>query len=68
MNRMPGAGGHENIDHDEPVTHAWRVTQLARLGLPKALAEAVADHVDWHQVAALVRRGCPPRLALHIVM
>ena len=31
-------------------------------------AEAVADHVDWHQVAALVRRGCPPRLALHIVM
>jgi hypothetical protein len=26
-----------------------------------------ADHIDWHQVARLVRRGCPPRLALRIV-
>jgi hypothetical protein len=23
--------------------------------------------VDWHQVAGLVRLGCPPRLALSIV-
>ena len=27
----------------------------------------IADHVDWHQVARLVQRGCPPRLALDIV-
>ena len=46
----------------------WRARQLARLGIPLALAEAVADHVDWHQIAALVCRGCPPRLALQIVM
>jgi DNA-binding NarL/FixJ family response regulator len=26
-----------------------------------------ADHVDWHQVAKLVQRGCPPQLALRIV-
>ena len=58
----------ENIDHDEPLIHDWRARQLARLGLPSALAEAVADHVDWHQIAALVGRGCPPRLALRIVM
>jgi hypothetical protein len=31
------------------------------------LAQATADNVDWHQVATLVRRGCPPRLALQIV-
>jgi hypothetical protein len=61
-------GWHESIDHDEPLIHAWRARQLARLGIPLALAEAVADHVDWHQIAALVCRGCPPRLALQIVM
>jgi hypothetical protein len=49
------------------LVHNWRVAQLTRLGIPRPLAEAVAADVDWHQVAALVRRGCPPRLALHIV-
>ena len=58
----------ENIDHREPLVHDWRARQLARLGIPRALAEAVADHVDWHQIAALVRRSCPPRLALQIVL
>jgi len=47
--------------------HEWRVAQLTRLGIPTPLAEAVAADVDWHQVAALVHRGCPPRLALRIV-
>jgi hypothetical protein len=31
------------------------------------LADVVADHVDWHEIAALVQRGCAPRLALRIV-
>ncbi len=57
---------HEAID-DGLLVHEWRVTQLTRLGIPWSLAQAVADHVDWHQVAKLVRRGCPPRLALQIV-
>jgi hypothetical protein len=30
-------------------------------------SKAAADHVNWHQVAKLVQRGCPPRLALRIV-
>jgi len=47
--------------------HAWRAEQLRRLGLPDAVTEAFADAVDWHAVAALVARGCPPRLALEIV-
>ena len=68
MKPIPEDGRHEIIDHDEPLTHDWRARQLARLGIPRALAEAVADHVDWHQIAALVRCGCPPRLALQIVM
>ena len=57
---------HEAIDHRDPV-HEWRVRQLSRLGVPWSLAQTVADQVDWHQVARLVQRGCPPRLALHIV-
>jgi len=47
--------------------HEWRVTQLTRLGVPWALAQGAADHVDWHQVAKLVRSGCSPQLALQIV-
>ena len=57
---------HEAIDRHDPV-HEWRVRQLSRLGIPWSLAQTVADHVDWHQVARLVQRGCPPRLALNIV-
>jgi hypothetical protein len=58
---------HEVIDPDGLLVHNWRALQLRRLGIPAPLAEAAADHVDWHQVASLVRRGCPPRLALRIV-
>jgi hypothetical protein len=58
---------HEAIGHDDLLVHEWRVTQLIRLGIPWSLAQSAADHVDWHQVAKLVRRGCPPRLALQIV-
>ena len=57
---------HEIIDHGE--LHDWRAAQLARLGFPRLLAQAVADHVDWHEIAALVHRGCRPRLALNIVL
>ena len=46
--------------------HAWRVEQLGKLGLSTLIAEAVADLVDWHELAPLVARGCPPELALEI--
>jgi hypothetical protein len=57
---------HEAIDHDYRLLHTWRVARLTGLGIPWPLAQAAADHVDWHQVATLVRRGCPARLALRI--
>lgn len=47
--------------------HEWRTEQLERLGIPGSLAEAVADRIDWHEIAALVERGCSPVLALDIV-
>ena len=46
--------------------HNWRVERLTRIGVPGALAEVYADHLDWHEVARLVQRGCPPQLALRI--
>ena len=57
----------KTVDKDDLLVHDWRAGQLKRLGVPGAMAEAVADRLDWHQVAALVRRGCPPPvLALRI--
>ena len=67
MEPAPATPRHEAIDHDDLLVHEWRVTQLTRLGIPWSLAQAAADQVDWHKVAKLVRRGCPPRLALQIV-
>ena len=57
----------ENIDERAGAVHAWRVSQLARLGLAWPVAEAVADRVDWHDVAKLVQRGCPAALAVTIL-
>jgi hypothetical protein len=59
--------GHEPTDLTEPRVHAWRAAQLRRLGVPEVLAEIYADRIDWHQIARLVQRGCPPRLALRIL-
>ena len=53
--------GQEAIGHDESPVHNWRGFQLERLGIPEPLAEIFADHIDWHQIARLVRWGGPPR-------
>jgi hypothetical protein len=57
----------EDTADEELLIHAWRAEQLRRLGFPRTLAETLAGVVDWHEVAALVGRGCSPNLALEIV-
>jgi hypothetical protein len=60
----------EELDHgarEARAVRAWRVEQLRRLGLPNVLATTFADLVDWHALAGLIDRGCPPELALEIV-
>lgn len=52
---------------EERLVRAWRSEQLRRLGLAGAVADVFADLVDWHELAALVGRGCPPTLALEIL-
>ena len=61
------AADHEATARSEPRVHEWRAGQLRRLGVPDTLADIYADQVDWHQIARLVQRGCPPRLALRIL-
>ncbi len=63
----PPATARPPTGHEEQPVHNWRVSQLRRLGIPGSLAEIYADRIDWHQIARLVQRGCPPRLAMRIV-
>ena len=58
---------YQAVDDEELLVHDWRVDRLTRIGVPGSLAEVYADHLDWHEVARLVQRGCPPQLALRIV-
>lgn len=67
MSKIVAAGSPEDIDSGACAVHAWRVSRLTGLGLAGPVAEAVSDHVDWHEIARLVRRGCPASLALAIV-
>ena len=53
-------------ESEEDRVYAWRIEQLGRLGLRLGIADAVANIVDWHEVARLVHKGCPPELALDI--
>jgi hypothetical protein len=48
---------------------SWRREQLLQAGLPLALAASVAliPHYDVHEVLRLIRRGCPPELAVQIL-
>jgi hypothetical protein len=57
----------DEFPDEELRVQAWRRTQLRRVGVPRRLAYASAELVDWHDVAALVERGCPPELAVEIV-
>ena len=54
-------------NEEEQLVYAWRVEQLVKLGLSNFIASAIATFVDWHEIARLVERGCPPELALEIV-
>jgi hypothetical protein len=56
----------QDASDEDLAIHAWRAEQLRRVGISHILAETFAGIVDWHDVAALVARGCAPELALEI--
>jgi hypothetical protein len=49
---------------------AWRMEELQRAGYgPDAATELAQRHdVDLHAAVALIERGCPPELALRILV
>ena len=57
----------EAFPKDEIRLLAWRREQLLGLGVSLRNVSAYAEAVDWHDVAMLVQRGCPPDVALEIV-
>jgi len=67
MSHTTAIAGHEDIDPKNDAVHAWRVGRLTSLGVAWLAAEAAADRVDWHEVARLVKLGCPASLALAII-
>jgi hypothetical protein len=52
---------------EEQLVIEWRLEQLEKLGVSRIKAALFAGFVDWHQIAALVARGCSPELAIEIV-
>jgi hypothetical protein len=63
----------ELISQDEGEATAvleWRFSQLAKSGYGAEDAIVLATHtdVDLHHASDLVARGCPPALALRILL
>jgi hypothetical protein len=58
--------GFDRKTLENVLVHDWRTGQLEQLGISRTLAAIYAGRVDWHDVADLVSRGCPPDLALDI--
>ena len=63
---MEQAGTAIESNDEHLAVLRWRADQLARLGLSRLVALSFAHSVDWHDVAALVERGCTPDVALRI--
>jgi hypothetical protein len=57
-------------ERDATAVLEWRFSQLARsgYGIEEAIALAAHTDVDLHRAADLVARGCPPSLALRILL
>ena len=56
------------VTEDEVVT--WRREQLRRAGCRRFESEVLAREpkVDLHAAVALLEQGCPPRIALKILL
>jgi hypothetical protein len=66
---MTTAELHKTRVTDEDVV-AWRVEQLLRAGSDQSCAVILAkrSHVDLHAAVDLLERGCPPKIALEILL
>jgi hypothetical protein len=56
-----------DLTDEEQLVIEWRLEQLEKLGVSRIKAALFAGFVDWHDIAALVARGCSAELAVEIV-
>lgn len=61
----------EILDHDQELGRVigWRAQRFLEAGLDTDIALDLAcdNHVDWHDLHQLIRQGCPPQTAVHIL-
>ena len=60
---------HEIIETELDRVERWRTAELMRVGFAgdDAVVLAARTDVDLHEAIELVRRGCPPELAVRIL-
>lgn len=60
---------HEIIETELDRVERWRTAELMRVGFAGDDAVVLAGRmdVDLHEAIELVRRGCPPELAVRIL-
>ena len=66
-----GRGGSRVVSRDPAaMVLGWRVEQLIAAGFDSdaAFVLALDRTVDLHEATELVRRGCPPKTALRILI
>jgi hypothetical protein len=66
---MPAAHEIEIVETELERVERWRTSELLRVGFPgdDAVALGARTDVDLHEAIELVRRGCPPDLAIRIL-
>jgi len=67
---MPAVELELELDAQAELVRSWRMEELERAGYAPDDARNLAElgHVDLHQATSLLRGGCPPELALHILL
>jgi hypothetical protein len=67
---MPAVELELEIDAQAELVRSWRMEELERAGYAPGDARHLAElgHVDLHQATSLLRGGCPPELALQILL
>jgi hypothetical protein len=67
---MPAADVKHPVETENERVERWRAQELERAGYsPEAAAQIAArSDVDLHQAVDLLGQGCPPEVALKILL
>jgi hypothetical protein len=70
MTEMPAAQQQLIEQTEQERIERWRADELIRAGFDpeQAMTLAMRHDIDLHTAASLLERGCPPDLALRILL